>query len=152
EPAVGDLQVQLDLLLVNVARNAWVDVAIDRDPNNAGHDLADYANRAVTAIGTMADPLADNPGAPGAPGQGHYFPPRILSREVLPAVDGYEVMEVTCEAKRGGQRWWFLVRLYRKKDRPRDPVYTVRAYTPVRRASRNEPELRKVVDSIRFNK
>jgi hypothetical protein len=156
DPVVGELQQKqkLDLLLVNVRRHAYVDVF--RDTSNSNVELHQYTVPLAEALNPPRVPLVgeddrrNNPWGQPEPQFGP-FTPKFKHDKRLEPVDGYNVREWEVDQARGGQRWWFIIRVY-KKQVPRigDAVFVVRAYTPKRRRSDNEEELRAVLDTVRI--
>jgi hypothetical protein len=154
DPVVGELQKKLDLLLVNVRRHAYVDVFRDTGNTNLAFEqlrpLLDEALNPPRAPLVGEAERRTNPWGQPIADVGP-FPPRFKAGRDLESVDGYSVREWEVEQARGGQKWWFLVRVY-KKPRPRvgDAVFVVRAYTPKRRQADNEEELRAVLNTLRI--
>jgi hypothetical protein len=152
DPVVGELQQKLDLLLVNVRRQAYVDVV--RDTANGNTSIQQYEPILRDSLNPPRAPLLgedDSPRWGGQPSEVGPFPAFQRESKPLEDVDGHSVQEVQYEQSRGGQKWWFLVRIY-KKTQPRvgDPIIAVRAYTPKRWLEANEEELRSMLDSVRI--
>jgi hypothetical protein len=162
DPVVGELQQKRELLLVNLGRHAYVDVF--RDTTNTGHTLQQYGEILEQDINPPRTPLLGEddtprfrtaPGRPGWPGvvvlEGNR-PFRPTSEQVtdLAPVDGHDVRQWEYVQPRGGQKWMFIIRVYKKRGPVPTPIHVVRAYTPLRRFEANEEELRRILDSVRI--
>jgi hypothetical protein len=151
DPAVGELQQKLDLLLVHVGRHAYVDVI--RDTTNNNRSLDSYREVLSQTLNPPRTPLlgrdeSSRRWAFGIPEETTGpFPPILKKRTDLAPVDGYDAVEWQVEQARGGQTWWFIIRAYKKAG---SPIYVVRAYTRKRQKDANEEELRLILDSVHF--
>jgi hypothetical protein len=167
DPAVGDVQQKRDLLLANVARHAFVDVA----RVSGLKDLAEYDQGKWAQQGQPSEPspLARDLQPPRPPllgddedGTTVGAAPKTLPAQLKdsgPApepVEGWEVKQWLCEVNRGDQKWRFLIRAFKRRPEadPRSavPVYVVRGYAPARRFQEVEKELRAALDSVRLPK
>jgi hypothetical protein len=151
DPAVYSLQKNRDLLLMQVRKHAYVDVRVDP------------GNKQINDLNAYQWNVIHNEFAPAQPGSGvgdeePWFgkgsriegPPRVQQLAPMGDVEG---SEQTLVVRRGGQRWRFLVRVYRKvppPGAPNPPFHVVRAYTPENRFRLNEGELRQALDSFRI--
>jgi hypothetical protein len=147
DPAVWDLQASRDLLLMNLAQHAYIDVHKEANPHPQTLDwqLDTTFKQEFTGQGGAEQ---DRPPM-------RLAPPRRLSDRRLPESGTAEGHEAIYTGRRGGQRWTFIVRAYRRlKDGPQGggPVYFVRAYAPTRRFKDLEDELRKALDSFRIDR
>jgi hypothetical protein len=147
DPILAPLQKDRDLLLVQPARNAFVDVRVERK----GNPTIDACHQAV--LKELQD-VPDNPffdpgdeDAPPVRRPGRANTVTVESSREVPALDGAEGHEMVVDIKRAGQGWRFLVRFYRTKA---GALYIVRAYTQRRGFRRAEDELRKALDSFRL--
>jgi hypothetical protein len=158
DPVVGDIQQKADLLLVNVKRHAFVEVI--RHP---GITLDQYEKELEQELNPFRPPLLGDENAPGfGPGRAAWVgggPPETGSFRLsvkrtdrnLAPVDGHNVREWEVRQTRGGQKWVFLIRAYRKSlPRANDPTFIVRAYTPLSRFKANEEELIRLLDTVRI--
>jgi hypothetical protein len=159
EPALGEVQRDLDLLLLNVRRYAYVDVRVDTKDNHLSLDA--YREQVILKElrGGARDKVREPRFGPEDDDEDFRWDP--VSRasvigEVRPAphMGEWQGQEVEVKLERGGQRWWFLVRVYRKGGGfdGRDPVYVVRGYTPWRQQQRNRAELERALDSFRIER
>lgn len=143
DPAVGDFQNGLDLLLAQLARHAFVDVRTL--PVGAFRTL----DQCETEI--LADFQAQRPHNPFDDEDDDDFRAAVrvrrLSQRQLNARDGMEGREVEVEVRCGGKPWLFLIRLYRRGD---GRVYVVRAYVPKRRFAEVRGELESALNSFRI--
>jgi hypothetical protein len=71
----------------------------------------------------------------------------VVESRRLAEANGVEGREVVLDVRRAGQRWRFVIRLYREGA---GPVYVVRAYTQSRRFPPVRAELLQVLDSFRI--
>ncbi len=157
DPVVSDIQQKRELLLVNLARHAYVDVF--RDTSNTvtleryydafiEQDINPYR---AALLGEDEGPTYTRrgfgAGPPVADTRGP-FAPQILSQNNIDEVDGHQAREWVIEQRRGGQTWMFIIRAYKRGGLL--PIHVVRAYTPLRRFEANEEELRRLLDSVRI--
>jgi hypothetical protein len=144
DPAVGHLQTDRDLLLLNVSRYAYVDVKADRNNNRLPIDT--YCDLVMGDFRPRVAPGLDEDGPFGAFSEPEPQGPWQPSRS-----GDFDVRERAVKVRRGGQVWIFLIRVYRKTDDPgaTTPIYVVRGYTQARSYARNEAELRRAMDSFR---
>ena len=145
DPAVGGLQQDRDLLLLNVSRYAYVDVKADR--NNNGLDLNAYQTLVMAELQPRRQIGWEEEQPFGTVGEPQLVGPARDFR----AGDAL-VREFSVKLRRGGQVWRFLMRIYRKTDDPgrTTPIYVVRGYTQQRRFRQHEAELRRAMDSFRL--
>jgi hypothetical protein len=142
DPLMSDLQRNLDLLLEQVARNAFIDVR--RQPVKGFVDLEQYEHDVLAEFTQHqpANPLDDDDDD---------FPQQLTrvtshqSRRLAAAPEGVEGREMTVEVRRNGQPWRFLIRLYRQGN---GPVYIVRAYAHKRRFDLVQAEVQAALDSF----
>lgn len=157
DPAVGDIQQKCDLLLVNIRRYAYVDVIRN---TTSTHRLDDFEQTLREEINPHRGPIiGDDTGAFGRGGGGaeglfpldfRQFAPGQTARARFD-VEGYKGKEWLVHQQRGGKKWVFLIRVYRRSTpRPGDPFFIVRAYTPLSRLAANEEEMTRILDSIRI--
>jgi len=148
DPVLAGLQKDRDLLLVQPARNAFVDVRVVR--NSKGLTVDGCHPEVVKEL----ESVPDNPFLPDGdedfpqphrPGRASTV--KVESERELPALDGAAGREMVVDIHRAGQAWRFLVRYYKKPGRP---LYVTRAYTQKRNFRRVEEELRKALDSFRI--
>jgi DNA-directed RNA polymerase subunit RPC12/RpoP len=149
DPVVGGMQQGLDLLLLQAARNSFVDVKVQ--PDLGGMDLDRWQQQVMDEFQPRPRqpfrqrfPIDDeDDDVPAA------VPTRakVLESKRLPEVNGVEGREVVLDVRRAGQPWRFVIRLYRPRF---GPVYVVRAYAQSRRFLQVESELRQALDSFRI--
>jgi hypothetical protein len=144
---VAGLQKDLALLLVQPSRYALVDVRVER---GAAHQPLD---RWQDEILKEFEPTTKRHAQGGfAPGDDEDDLPVLRARAQLvknSRLDeaGRQGREMLVDVRLLGQKWLFLIRLYR---RGAGPVYVLRAYTQARRFAALEPELRQALDSFRI--
>ncbi|HWG43647.1 MAG TPA: DUF4190 domain-containing protein [Gemmataceae bacterium] len=143
DPAVSLLQRNRDLLLMQVARYAFLDVRTLPPGNIRNLDqcqddiLTEFENRP-----RQANPFAeDDDDFPAA------IHARLLASRQLETKDGVEGREMDVDVRSGGQPWRFTIRLYRRGN---GRIYVVRAYTQKRRYNKNKSELEMALDSFRI--
>ncbi|MHB1424449.1 MAG: DUF4190 domain-containing protein [Gemmataceae bacterium] len=143
DPAVGDFQNDLDLLLAQLARRAFVDVRAL--PVGAFRTLDQCQVEILAEFETQRprNPFDDDDDDDFRPG----VRVRRLSERRLESKDGMEGREVEVEVRCGGKPWLFLIRLYRRGN---GQVYVVRAYVPKRRCAEVRGELETALDSFRI--
>jgi hypothetical protein len=141
DPAVSSLQHDRDLLLMQVARYAFIDVRTLRGPFRSLDECQD-------------DVLAEfeSPQRPSHFGEDddEFQPPsraRLQVSRPLENKEGAEGRELIVDVRRTGQSWHFVIRLYRRKN---GTTYIVRAYTPKRHFSRIQGELETALESFRL--
>jgi hypothetical protein len=147
DPAVGGMQQGRDLLLMQAARYSFVDVkaeanlggmSLDQWQREVVDEFQPHLRRAVRK-GLFDDdddePLAVRTSA------------TVVESKRLPDANGVEGREVIVDVHRAGQRWRFVIRLYRQGF---GPVYVVRAYTQTRRFPTVKAELLQALDSFRI--
>jgi hypothetical protein len=146
DDAIGGLQQRRDLLLMQVARYSFVDVRVE---NNNGQGLDRWQDDILSEL----QPRPRQPMRFPAEDDDEDDPLRLATRadlkgsRRLATADGVEGREMTVDVRRAGERWRFIIRLYRKGN---GPVYVVRAYTQSRRLSLVERELTQALDSFRL--
>ncbi len=142
DSAVGDFQDNLDLLLMQIPRHAFIDVQVVP------------AGPFQTLDSCTAEVLAEfekqhHPRNPFDDDEDFRADPRLrrLSDQRLDAKDGMEGRHLEIEVRCAGKPWRFLIRLYR---RGKGSVYVVRAYAPRRRFDEIRDELQSALDSFRI--
>jgi hypothetical protein len=148
DPVLAGLQKDRDLLLVQPARNAFVDVRVVR--NSKGLTVDSCHQEVLKELESVPDnPFLDGdeevPQPRGRPGR--VSTAQVSSSRELPALEGAAGREMVVDIHRAGQAWRFLVRYYKKPGRP---LYITRAYTQKRNFRRVEEELRQALDSFRI--
>ena len=146
DPAVGAFQNNLDLLLMQIPRHAFIDVRLlpggpfQTLDQYAGDILSDFETRRQP--GRVQDPFED---------EDDPFRPAVrvhsLGTQRLDAVDGMEGRQVEAEVLCVGKPWHFIIRLYRRGN---GRVYVLRAYAPKRRFGEVRGELETALDSFRI--
>jgi hypothetical protein len=143
DPAVSYFQDQLDLLLMQLSRHAFIDVralpvvplqSLDRCEKDI---LADFEVQH-----RPRDPFVDD-----EDDFHHGVRFRRLGERQLEARDGMEGREMALEVRCAGKPWHFLIRLYRRGN---GRIYVVRAYVPQRRFADIRGELETALDSFRI--
>jgi hypothetical protein len=148
DPILAGLQKDRDLLLVQPARNAFVDVRVVR--NSKGFTVDSCHQEVLKELESVPDnPFLDGDDEdvpqPRRPGRASTV--KVESSRQLPALDGAEGRELIVDIHRAGQAWRFVVRYYKKPGRP---LFITRAYTQKRNFRRVEEELRRALDSFRI--
>jgi hypothetical protein len=151
DPVLAGLQKDRDLLLVQPARNAFVDVRVVR--NSKGLTVDSCQPEVLRELESVPDnPFQEwdeedvpQPRRPGRPGRASTA--QVETSRDIPALDGAAGREMVVDIHRAGQAWRFLVRFYKKPGRP---LYITRAYTQKRNFRRVEGELRQALDSFRL--
>lgn len=141
DPAVGAFQEQLDLLLMQIARHAFIDVRTL--PVGPFQNLDQCESEVVAefeAHRRPRDPFDDDD-------LHRAVRVRRLGARGLDAKDGMEGREVEIEVRCAGKPWLFLIRLYRRGN---GQVYVVRGYGPKRRFAELRSELEAALDSFRI--
>ena len=150
-PVVGDLQKGRGLLLADLDRYAFADLARLGVPGDSAFlDMEPAISQdMLPERPPLFGPEEDGRDVRRPPSQ---FAVKSASRPGEP-LDGWKCHEWLYDVTRAGQRWRFIVRAYRKtRPAASDPVYLVRAYCPARSFAGLEPELRKILDSFRLGK
>jgi hypothetical protein len=158
DPAVGDLQQKRELLLVNVWRHAFIDVGRAGQQatlTDVGRELAKELQQQRTGLlGEDEDGPTTTPGPAATPvrdAEGNFG--RDFEKDEPGHVEGWEAREWIYDVFRGGQKWRFLIRAYKKlPGDPRDPIYVIRAYAPMRRFEAIEEELRAALNTVSLPK
>jgi hypothetical protein len=145
DPAVSDFQEQIDLLLMQMARHAYIDVrmlpGIGPFPT-----LDQYKGEILSEFGQQ-----HRPRNPFEDDEDDFRPAarvRQLGERQLEVKDGMEGRELEVEVRWAGKPWLFLIRLYRRGNIGR--MYVVRAYGPKRRFAEIRSELETALDSFRI--
>lgn len=143
DPAVGGFQEQLDLLLMQMARHAFIDVrTLPVGPFRALDKCEADILREFEAQHRPRNLLDDDD---------EDFHPAVRVRRLgerrLDSKDGMEGREMEVEVLCAGKPWHFLIRLYRHGN---GRVYVVRAYGPKRRFAEVRSELETALDSFRI--
>lgn len=143
DPAVSAFQNELDLLLMQMTRHAFVDVRL----------------RPVGRIWSLdqceAEVLSDfeihrQPRNPFDEDEDDFHPgarARRINQRRLEPKDGMEGREIEVEVRCAGKPWLFLIRIYRRGN---GGIYVVRAYGPKRRFADIRDELEKALNSFRI--
>ncbi len=139
DPALEGVQEDLDLLLVQPARYAFLDV---RRHVGTTEPLQRWQNKVLECF--QPAPVAPFNRGPGDVAR------RMTVRENrrLAEANGIQAGEMVLDVQRLGQRWTYIVRVYRQGRR--GPVYVVRAYARAREFPRVEEDLRRGLDSFRI--
>ena len=143
DEAVSSLQSDLDLLLMQVSRHAYIDVRTLK------------AGRFPTLDQCELELLGEINAPPQA---GHFgeeddldFAPPLTAKRIdgrrLEVKDGMEGREMEVEIRCGGKKWMFLIRTYRRKQ---GDIYVVRADAPRNRFQAIRDEFRIALDSFRI--
>jgi hypothetical protein len=141
DPVVSGLQNNRDLLLMQVARYAFVDVRAQ--PRNPALNLDEYQDEVLAELERQPAPnLFDDEDE----GFRRVVRAQLRGSRRLAAENGVEGRELTIDTRCAGQPWRFLIRLYRRGD---GPVYVVRAYAQRRRFDLVADELNRALDSFR---
>lgn len=144
DPAVEVFQSKLDLLLMQLARNAFIDVrrlpagafqSLDRSEAEVLGDL-----KGEHLPGKLFDDDED------AAFRRPVHVNRLNQRRLEPK-DDMEGRETEAEVRCAGRRWLFLIRLYRRGN---GRIYVVRAYGPEKRFGEIRNELEKALESFRI--
>lgn len=141
DPAVGIFQNNLDLLLMQLPRHAFVDVRVSR-----GFPLQTLDQCEAEVLAEFEtqrhNPFADD--------DDDFRPATRVQRlgaNRLAAKDGIEGRAMEVELRCGGKPWLVLIRLYRRED---GDIYVVRAYAPKRRFDEIRGELVSALNSFRI--
>jgi hypothetical protein len=140
DPLVAGLQSDCDLLLMQVARNAFIDVR--RQPAGNFMNLDQCQDDILTELGGSGQPnlFDEDDVRPFQKARGHNI-------KTLPLADGTEGREMLVDVRRAGQPWRFIVRTYRRAN---GTIFIARAYVRANRYAQTENELRKALDSFRL--
>jgi hypothetical protein len=143
DPLVGELQRDLDLLLMQVSRHAFIDVQTLPGGN-------------VRTLDQCQQEILSEFQGPQRP-RGHFAEDeddllanlrgQLKSSRRLEAKDGMEGREMIVEARCAGKAWQFFIRLYRRGN---GRIFVVRAYAPRKRLAEVEPELESALESFRI--
>jgi hypothetical protein len=133
---MAELENDSDLLLVNTARDAYVDV--EKQELN-GRNLEAHRQGVI-------DWYRNEEKAPPKGELPRVRELKVLANRQLPTRGGLELGEVVLEMRDTGQRLTFVIRLARPVRS--NVVYQLRAWTGRRRFPQMEEELRKVLDSF----
>jgi hypothetical protein len=151
DPIVSGWQKQLALLLLQPARNAFIDV---RNEPGRGFTLEQWQQQVLDEFTPRPRVPGGRPRAPFGDDDEDdvdvfalHTRATLVKSEKLGPADGVDRREMVVDVNAAGQHWRFLIRLYR---RDRGPVYVVRAYTSARRFKLVEAELRQALDSFRL--
>jgi hypothetical protein len=141
DEALSRFQENRDLLLMHLARYAFIDVRVVRNVPFLSVDECEATVRDDFGPqgGGNAFRLDDEPDRPPVQAR------RESSRQ-LPPAGKVEVRETVWQVRNGGRQLTFLVRLYKK---PGGPLYIVRGYTQKRRFSGVKEELERALESFR---
>jgi hypothetical protein len=142
DPAVSDLQRNLDLLLMQVTRHAFIDVRKMPGGNLRTLDQCQDEILAEFQSNRRRNPFDED--------EDEFQPlnhARLQGSRRLGMKDGAEVREMEVEVRNARQAWHFRIRLYRRGN---GPVYVVRAYAPRRRLEQVKGELETALDSFRL--
>lgn len=142
DPAVGTIQNNLDLLLMQLPRHAFIDVRVL--PGRAFRTLEQAESDILAQLEAQRqqrNPFEDDEEMP---------PPtqiRRLGGGRLPAKDDMQGRDVELELRCAGKPWLALIRVYRRGN---GRVYVVRAYAPKRRFEEIRGELESALNSFRI--
>lgn len=144
DSAVGAFQNNLDLLWMQMAHHAFIDVRTlpggrFRTLDQSEHEVvADFEGQRP-----QPNPLDDDDD------NGIRRFVRVLhrSQRPLPARDGMDGREIELDVRCGGKPWRFLIRLYRRGN---GRIYVVRGYGPQKRFAAFQNELEAALDSFRI--
>jgi hypothetical protein len=141
DPAVGVFKNNLDLLLMQLPRHAFIDVrALSSQPFQT---LDQSEAEVLSEFETQRhNPFADD--------DDDFRPATRVQRlggGRLAAKDGMESREMTLELRCGGKPWLVLIRLYRRDN---GRIFVVRAYAPKRRFDAIRGELVNALNSFRI--
>jgi hypothetical protein len=130
-----------ELVLVNIARDAYIDVTADA---LAGRSLEDYREQLLDTFKTSNN-LGKRSNA------ALQFHDLTVRQKTQPrAADDPQTLEVLLDVRMGAQPLTYLIRLVRPAGS--DRVFLVRAWTQKRRFGLIEPEVRQALDSFRVLK
>jgi hypothetical protein len=141
DPAVGMFQDNLDLLLMQLPRHAFIDVRTLHNPPVRNLDQGESEVLAEFEARQPRNPFEDENDFRAAT---HV---RRLGGSRLPARDGMDGRAVEVELRCAGKSWLALIRLYRRGN---GRIYVVRAYAPKRRFEEVRGELETALNSFRI--
>lgn len=152
DPAVGDLQLDGDLLLVRLSDRAYVDLRrIDGRGDQQLSSLGDLLMTELSGAGIQRpnDDLEDRRGRRNA---APIASAEQLRTGPLERDDEREGREWVYDVRRGSQHWRFLIRVYRQAGERQisRPLYLLRAYAPAARFAEREKEFQAILDSFQF--
>jgi hypothetical protein len=142
DPAVGEFQNNLDLLLMHTALHIFIDVRT--------LPVLPFRNLEQCEAEVLSDfELQRQPRNPFDDDDDFHPAVRVrrLGQRRLGSKDGMEGREMEVEVRCAGRPWHFLIRLYRRGN---GRIYVVRAYGPKRRFSDIRNELEIALDSFRI--
>lgn len=142
DPAVSGLQKSCDLLLMQAARYAFIDVRAQ--PRGRRTTLDQCQTEVLAELNSRrqaSNPFEDD-GDVQLPTSA-----QLQSSRRLDGNNGIEGREMEVDVRCIGQSWRFVIRLYRKGN---GPIYVVRAYVPKRRFAPMRSELEQALDSFRI--
>jgi hypothetical protein len=166
DAAVGDVQDKRDLLLANVARHAFIDVGRVTGLTT----LEEYRHgRRDSSMGEPSPLVQDlQPPRPSLLGDDEETTPWGVAQpqqqplhvrasdQQIPVIPNWEAKEWICDSTRGGQKWTFIIRVFKKKaefdPRSAEPVFVVRGYAPSQRFAAVEEDLRAALDTVSLPK
>jgi hypothetical protein len=146
DPAVGDFQQKRELLLANIPRHAFIDVA----RMSGLVELTEMTAPLTKDLQPHRPPLLggddDNLREPGLrPLRFNEGPHKI------DPMNGWDGRECVVDLPRGGQTWRILVRVYKKADpASRETAYLFRAYAPKRHFDAVKRELEEALNSVQL--
>jgi hypothetical protein len=145
DPFVAPLQRDRDLILLNVARHAYIDVRAL--PQGALRSLDQCQTEVLDELAVQQpNPFADEEDEPPVRGRsrraGHV---RLLSSQALPDDGDIHGRQLVAEARCGQKLWRFHIRLFQ---RGRGGVHVVRGYAPAQGFGRVEPELTTALETF----
>lgn len=143
DPAVGDFQNDLDLLLMQLSRHAFIDVRTL--PAVPFQTLQQSEKEVLAEFQTQR--LPQNPFEDDNDNLRPAERFHLVSRRSLGTRDGMEGREIEVEVRCTGKPWLFLIRLYRRGN---GRIYVVRGYGPKRRFADLRNELETALDSFRI--
>jgi hypothetical protein len=145
DPAVSLFQDRLDLLLMQIARHAFIDVRILQPLGPPPRTLDECEQDILSDFEVQHRPR--NPFDDDEDDFHHAVRVRRLGEHRLETKDGMEGREMELEVRCAGKPWHFLIRLYRRGN---GRVYVVRAYVPKKRFDAIRGELETALDSFRI--
>ncbi len=152
DPAVGDLQKDRLLVLAYLPEKAYADLGrIDGQGNRPWEEL--YTTLSDELIPDREQQVEEF--RPFGRGRDNRSRPttELGPQRGLGVLDGKRGQEWTVDLKRGGLRWRFLIRAFKKPNAGQnDPVHVARAYASASSFARLEPELSKILDSLKFGR
>jgi hypothetical protein len=152
DPAVGDLQLDGDVLLVRLSDRAYVDLRrIDGRGDQQLSSLGDLLMTELSGAAAQA-PQDDFNDRRGRRGAAPIASAEQLRTGPLEKDEEREGREWVYDVRRGGQHWRFLIRVYRQQGERQAtrPLYLLRAYAPAARYPEREKELQAILDSFQF--